>query len=128
MRDMNDEMPDMQIQHPNDHDMLQQHADILYQMNDETERIIAAFESLDHSDLEDNLDYGEQSDDTSQVFYRYPPLPPGDDIDENTDTEDGAEDVIVVVVTAFTVVVPNTDTEDGAGGRVSFLPSRTLEA
>jgi hypothetical protein len=62
-------------------------------MNDETERIIAAFESLDHSDSDDNLEYGAQEYYISDVLYRFPPLPPGDDIDENTDTDDGAEDL-----------------------------------
>jgi hypothetical protein len=79
-----------------DLEMIQQRDDILYHLNDETERIIEAFESLlvNHSDS-DELNYDYQEDDTSDVFYHFPPLPPGSDIDENnTDTEDGGEELI----------------------------------
>jgi hypothetical protein len=100
MRDMQDEMRAEENDHladaPSDHDMLQQRDDILHHMNSETERIIASFESLTHSDS-DELESYEHVYNSSNVFCRYPPLPPGSDIDENTDTEDGAEDFIDLI-------------------------------
>jgi hypothetical protein len=67
-------------------------------LNDETDRIIESFEQLDHSNSDDNPEIYDQDVETTYAFYRnsqnYSQDSSGDDIDENTDMEDGAEDLI----------------------------------
>jgi transposase InsO family protein len=60
--------------------------DIRRHWNDETECIIESFEKLDNSNSDNNSE--------SHDFYRHSPDSSGDDIAKNTDTEDGAEDLI----------------------------------
>ncbi len=69
--------------------------DILYEQTASTERIIAAFESLHHSDDDDeagssvniyNCDYYQKAQSSSE-----------DELNENTDTDDDIEDIITVV-------------------------------
>jgi hypothetical protein len=93
MREMSDEMmadlsARLELEGDQVHDqvLLQQEYDIMYEMNVATDRIIEAFELLHH---------GDSSDDDE--FYRFPPLQPGEDIDENTDTEDGHDEFIDLV-------------------------------
>ena len=63
-------------------------------MNAETEHIIAAFDNLDNRDSDDNPIFYDQAPDVTVDFYRSRTPPFSDDLNENTDTEDGAEDVI----------------------------------
>ncbi len=74
----------------------QQRDDIMHNLNAETERIIEAFECLDHGDPENDSDPSDLIDETSNEFY-FHPLEPGEDIDENTDTEDGTEEFIDLI-------------------------------
>ena len=69
-----------------DHEMGLMDHDIRRHLNDETECIIESFEKLDNSNSDNNSE--------SHDFYRHSPNSSGDDMDENTDTEDGAEDLI----------------------------------
>jgi hypothetical protein len=66
-----------------DHEMAQMNDDVLREQNRSTEEIIASFESLCDS-----------SDDERTDFYCIPPESSDDDINENTDTEDGTEELI----------------------------------
>ncbi len=86
-------------------DLLQMQDDIIRHMNDETEQIIYAFESLDHSDSDENSEFYDRVQEVTSEFYRdliqlrndncSDGTPSEDDnLLENTDTEDGAEDVI----------------------------------
>jgi hypothetical protein len=72
--------------------------DIRRHLNDETGRIIESFEQLDHSNSDDNSEFYDRDAEITHAFYRhsqnYSQDSCGDDIDENTDTEDGAEDLI----------------------------------
>jgi hypothetical protein len=88
-----------------EHDLLQMQDDIIRHMNDETDQIISAFENLDHSDSEENSEFYERVHEVTDKFYRdLHQLPDDkcsdgtvsedDDLLENTDTEDGAEDII----------------------------------
>jgi hypothetical protein len=60
-------------------------------MNAETEQIIEAFENLDHSDMDDNFELYEQEQNS---YYSQQYCSSSDDLNENTDTEDDAEDLI----------------------------------
>jgi hypothetical protein len=69
-----------------DHEMAQLNDDVLREQNRSTEQIIASFESLCNS-----------SDDEITDFFRIPPDSSDDDINENTDTEDGTEELIELI-------------------------------
>ncbi len=86
-------------------DLLQMQDDIIRHMNDETDQIIYAFESLGHSDSEENSESYDRVQEATNELYRdlfqHPDdncrdstASEDDDLLENTDTEDGAEDVI----------------------------------
>jgi hypothetical protein len=85
-----------------DHDMDQMDDDIRCHLNDETDRIMESFEQLDHSNSDDNPEIYGQDVETTDVFYRHSQNcsqdSSGDDIDENTDTEDGVEDLIGLTI------------------------------
>jgi transposase InsO family protein len=81
-----------------DHEMAQMDYDIRRHLNDETECIIESFEKLDHSSSDNNSELYDRNDAATQDFYSHSPDSSNDDInkdiDVNTDTEDGAEDLI----------------------------------
>jgi hypothetical protein len=86
-----------------DHDMLHMQEDILQHFTDETEQFISAFENLEHSDSEDNSEFYDRIHECREQYFRdltHPTddqsstISADDDLLENTDTEDGAEEVI----------------------------------
>jgi hypothetical protein len=79
-------------QSTHDHEMSQMHDDILYDMNASTEEVIRAFESLHHSN-DDSL-YDDDYHDDNRDPYRVPHEVTEDDLNENTDTEDGTDEVL----------------------------------
>ena len=92
-------------QRNHDHELLQMNDDILQHTNDETEQIISAFETLDHSESEDNFEVYDRIQECRETFYRdlsHPSDVHGnndsdsvdDDLLENTDTEDGADEIL----------------------------------
>ncbi len=92
-------------QRNHDHELLQMHDDILQHFDDETEQMISAFETLDHSDSEGNSELYDRINECKEKLFRDLSHPSDDhssndldsaedDLLENTDTEDGAEDVI----------------------------------
>ena len=72
-------------QRSHDHNMGQMQDDILYEENEATERIIEAFESLNSSD---------NGSERSADYHYEPPDSSEDDLYENTDTDDGIEELI----------------------------------
>ena len=94
MHEIDEENDLMEIdeQRQREHEMLQD--DIIRQLTAETEQIIAAFENLDNGDSDDNPEYYDQAPKITAESYRSSSSPFSDDLNENTDTEDGAEDVI----------------------------------
>ena len=82
------------------------HDDILYEENAATERIVVAYGEPNHSDSDTNSYDSDPDgyanadvariDDEHPLTSSFPRLPEvtDDDINENTDTEDGSEDVI----------------------------------
>jgi hypothetical protein len=69
--------------------------DILHHMNAITKEVIKAFETLDHSDGDDQSYYEDHSHHAPQMS----PPSSEDDLEENTDTDDEIEEVLRVVST-----------------------------
>jgi hypothetical protein len=85
--------------------LLQMNDDIRQHFDDETDQIIAAFETLNHSDSENNSEFYDRIHECREQFFRDLSHPsddtcskdsdsPMDDLLENTDTDDGAEDIM----------------------------------
>jgi hypothetical protein len=109
-----DEQPDYE------YDALQMQDDILEHINAETEQIIADFENLAHSDTDDNLESYDHENEGSTEFYSQQSSSPSDDLNENTDTEDGAEELIDLInehIKANTVLLKFVSKQSIAIGR-----------